>query len=130
MRTLKCLAIAALSSYVKTSGGLAVSQKNMEFEMIRTFAFGALASLALAAPAMAATTSFSSTKDASLDRILDNAAMSQQIRTQLMANGFTHVSAMSRGPEGRWEGTAMKNGKVVAVAVLFPPVPKSQPAID
>jgi hypothetical protein len=102
----------------------------MEFEMIRTFVFGALASLALTVPAMAATTSFSATKDASLDRILDNAAMSQQIRTQLMANGFTHVSTMSRGPDGRWEGTATKNGKVVAVAVLFPPAPVSQPLTD
>jgi hypothetical protein len=103
---------------------------NMEFEMIRTFAFGALASIALAVPAMAATTSFSSSKDTGLDRVLDSAAMSQQIRTQLMSNGFTHVSAMERGPLGRWEGTAMKNGKVVAIAVLFPPAPQSQPAID
>jgi hypothetical protein len=56
--------------------------------------------------------------------------MSQQIRAQLMGNGFTHVSTMARGPLGRWQGTAIKDGKFVAVSVLFPPAPQSQPAID
>jgi hypothetical protein len=101
----------------------------MEFEMIRTFVVGTLASLAFAAPAMAATTS-SSAKEAGLDRVLNSAAMSQQIRAQLMGNGFTHVSTMARGPLGRWQGTAIKDGKFVAVSVLFPPAPQSQPAID
>lgn len=104
--------------------------KNGENEMIRTFVFGALASIAFTVPAMAATTSFSQTKDAALDRVLDNVAMGQQIRTMLMRNGFTHVSTLARDPEGRWEGTAMKNGKTRWVAVLFPPAPRSEPAID
>ncbi|HVZ06115.1 hypothetical protein [Hyphomicrobium sp.] len=95
--------------------------------MIRTFTFGALASIAFAVPAMAATTSFSTKKDAALDRLLDSVAMSQQIRMQLMHNGFTHVSTLARDPEGRWVGTAMKDGKIMSVAVLLP---QGEPAID
>lgn len=98
--------------------------------MIRTFAFGALASIALTVPAMAATTSFSPTKDTGLNRVLNSASMGQQIRTQLLSNGFTHVSTMARGPLGRWQGTAMKDGKFVGVSVLFPPAPQSQPLTD
>jgi hypothetical protein len=98
--------------------------------MIRTFALSSLAAVAFAFPAMAATTSFSPTKDAALDRVLDNAAMGQQIRNQLMSHGFTHVSTLTRTTSGRWEGTAMKNGKLMPVAVLFPPAPHASPAID
>jgi hypothetical protein len=102
----------------------------MELKMIRTVALTTLAAAAFAFPAMAATTSFSTTKDAALDRVLNNAAMSQQIRTQLMTRGFTHVSTLRRSTANRWEGTAMKNGKLMPVAVLFPPAPRAAPAID
>lgn len=98
--------------------------------MIRTFALSSVAMVAFAFPAMAATPSFSPTKDATLNRVLDNAAMGQQIRNQLMSNGFTHVSILTHTPSGRWEGTAMKNGKLMPVAVLFPPARQSAPTID
>ena len=129
MRTLKCLASDAASSYLNKEG-VTNGFQNMEFEMIRTFAFGALASIALTVPAMAATTSSSSAKEAGVNRILNSAAMGQQIRTQLMSNGFTQVSTMARGPLGRWQGTAMKDGKFVGVSVLFPPAPQSQSLTD
>jgi hypothetical protein len=125
------LAICPLGSYFKARAGLPLTEfRNMELKMIRTFALSSLAMAAFALPAMAATASFSATKDATLDRVLDNAAMSQQIRNQLMSNGFTHVSAITRSSPNRWEGTAMKNGKLVPVAVLFPPAPRANPAID
>jgi hypothetical protein len=98
--------------------------------MIRTFALSSIAALAFAFPAMAATTSFSPTKDAALDHVLDNAAMGQQIRNQLMSQGYTHVSILTHTAFGRWEGTAMKNGKLIPVAVLFPPAPRAETAID
>lgn len=98
--------------------------------MIRTFALSSLAMAAFAFPAMAATTTFSPTKDAALERVLDNAAMGQQIRNQLMSRGFTHVSILTHTSSGRWEGTAMKNGKLMPVAVLFPPAPRAALAID
>jgi hypothetical protein len=98
--------------------------------MIRRIAISSVAMAAFAFPAMAAETSFSPTKDAALDRVLDNAAMGQQIRNQLMSQGYTHVSVLTHTPSGRWEGTAMKNGKLMPIAVLFPPAPKAEPAID
>lgn len=104
--------------------------RKMEFKMIRTFAIGSLATIAFALPAMAATTSISPTKDTTIEHVLNNAAMGQQIRNQLMAQGFTHVSIMTHSASGRWEGTAMKNGKLVPVAVLFPPAPRAETAID
>jgi len=98
--------------------------------MIRTFAIGSLATIAFAFPAMAATTSISPAKDTTIEHVLNDAAMGQQIRNQLMAQGFTHVSIMTHSGFGRWEGTAMKNGKLVPVAVLFPPAPRAEIAID
>jgi hypothetical protein len=79
---------------------------------------------------MAATASISPTKDTTIEHVLNNAAMGQQIRKQLMAQGFTHVSLLTHSTSGRWEGTAMKNGKFVPVAVLFPPAPQVKTAID
>lgn len=98
--------------------------------MIRTFAAGSLAVIAFAFPAMAATTSFSPTKDTAIERVLDNAAMGQQIRRQLLSQGFTHVSILTHSSYGRWEGTAMRDGKLVPVAVLFPPVQRTETTID
>jgi len=98
--------------------------------MIRTFAAGSLAAIAFAFPAMAATTSVSPTKDITIERVLDNAAMGQQIRRQLLSQGFTHVSVLTHSSYGRWDGTAMRDGKLVPVAVLFPPAPQAKTAID
>jgi hypothetical protein len=98
--------------------------------MIRTFAIGSHATIAFAFPAMAATTSISPTKDTAIEHVLNNVAMGQQIRKQLMVQGFTHVSILTHSAPGRWEGTAMKNGNLVPVAVLFPPAPQAKTAID
>jgi CO/xanthine dehydrogenase FAD-binding subunit len=64
------------------------------------------------------------------ENALDSAALAQQVRNQLEWNGFTHVSALVRDSSGGFAGTAIKNGKTVMVAVVFPPAPPHQPAID
>jgi hypothetical protein len=105
--------------------------------MVRTVFVTLIATLGLAVPAMAGTisgnsaTSDSPAKFTRLDTALDNAAGAQQVRDQLEHNGFTHVSALMRDSSGRFAGTAIKNGKTVMVAVVFPPSQQHpQPAID
>lgn len=104
--------------------------------MIRTMVVSLIATLGLSIPAMAGTISEhsdaanNSAKFTRLDTALNDAATAQQVRDQLEHNGFTHVSALMRDSSGRFAGTAMKDGKTVMVAVVFPPAPPREPAID
>jgi hypothetical protein len=98
--------------------------------MVRTLIISALATIGFALPAVADTSSFSPVKSAALGTALDNAWTGQQIRYQLMHNGFTHVSALMRVDPAQWAGTATKDGKTVIVAVRFPPQQRAEPAID
>ena len=98
--------------------------------MIRTALVTLLATAGLSLPAMAGTISDHSPQFTRLDTALTDAATAQQIRTQLLQNGYTHVSALMRDSSGRFAGTAVKDGKTVIVAVVFPPVQAHQPAID
>ncbi len=59
---------------------------------------------------------------------LNHAASAETARKILIGRGYTQVSDLSRGEDGRWTGTAMKDGKVVMVGVELPP--KSAPAIN
>ena len=51
---------------------------------------------------------------------LSVAANAQQVRQILLAQGYTNVSDLNRDESGRWIGTALKDGKTVAVAVALP----------
>lgn len=51
---------------------------------------------------------------------LTNAANAEQARVQLAHQGYTGISPLYRGEEGRWVGSAVKDGKTVIVAVLLP----------
>jgi hypothetical protein len=98
--------------------------------MVRTLIITALATAGFALPAMADTSSSSAAKAAALSTALNNAEQGEQIRYQLMHNGFTHVSALMRMNPAEWAGTATKDGKTVVVAVRFPEQQKTEPAID
>ena len=99
--------------------------------MIRTLAISAIAACGLALPALADTGPSSDARaSAALSTVLDNAWMGREIRLQLMHNGVTHVSTLERDSSGRFVGTAIKNGKNVIVAVIFPVNPEASAAID
>jgi hypothetical protein len=99
--------------------------------MVRTLVLTALLSAGFALPAMAGdTASFNPANSAELSTALDNAATGEQVRLQLMHNGFTHVSAIKRQEPNRWVGTAEKNGKKLVVAVLLPHIASPTPATD
>jgi hypothetical protein len=54
---------------------------------------------------------------------LNYAANADTARKILIGRGYTQVSDLTRGEDGRWTGTAMKDGKVVMVGVELPPKP-------
>jgi hypothetical protein len=56
---------------------------------------------------------------------LTNEANAQQARLQLAHQGYTGISPLNRGEEGRWMGTAVKDGRTVIVAVLLPQAPNA-----
>ena len=52
---------------------------------------------------------------------LNYAASANAARQILIGRGYTQVSDLTRGENGNWTGTAMKDGKVGMVAVKLPP---------
>lgn len=54
---------------------------------------------------------------------LTYAASADAARKILIGRGYTQVSDLTRGENGNWTGTAMKDGKVAMVAVKLPPKP-------
>jgi hypothetical protein len=46
-----------------------------------------------------------------------NTFTEQQIRTKLLANGYSNISALSVDSSGTWHGTAVKDGGNVAVMI-------------
>jgi hypothetical protein len=57
---------------------------------------------------------------ASVSAELANVANSEQARLQLAHQGFTGISPLYRGEEGRWMGTAVRDGRTVIVGVMLP----------
>lgn len=82
------------------------------------FAFAAFAGDALPVETNAADT-------ASFTSALNSAASADAARKVLIGRGYTQVSDLSRGVDGRWTGTAMKDGKIVMVGVEMPPRPSA-----
>lgn len=48
---------------------------------------------------------------------MQNLLTSDQARQHLMRLGYTNVSALEKDADGKWIGTATKDGKTIAVAV-------------
>jgi len=51
---------------------------------------------------------------------LSVAANAEQVRKLLQSQGYSNVSKLSRDSNGRWTGTATKNGERKLVAVALP----------
>jgi len=47
-------------------------------------------------------------------------ANAKQVRQILLSQNYTRVSNLNRGQDGRWTGTAVKNGKATSVSVYLP----------
>lgn len=52
--------------------------------------------------------------------LLDAASAEYQARLHLAHQGYVNISPLARDEDGRWIGTAMKDGKTMIVAVAFP----------
>jgi hypothetical protein len=94
--------------------------------MIRTLALTAALSTGFAFAAYAGDAQpvqSSGADSAAFTSALNSAASADAARKVLIGRGYTQVSDLSRGPDGRWTGTAMKDGKIVMVGVELPPRP-------
>lgn len=72
---------------------------------------------ASAAESTTATTSFTSIHAQELKNQYD----AKQAHNILAARGFVNISSLDRDDDGRWVGTAVKDGKTIFVAVALPP---------
>jgi len=88
--------------------------------MTRIFAMTALASVAFTAPALAAEPATHSVEGAAFGSALTSASIEQQARLLLAHQGYTGISPLSLNENGRWVGTAVKDGKTIFVAVAMP----------
>jgi periplasmic protein CpxP/Spy len=93
--------------------------------MIRTLTLAAvvaagfsLPTFAADAPAAAAAPEANVTAAQSAE--LTTAANADQARKLLLAQGYTNVSDLNRDNQGRWTGTATKDGKTNFVAIALP----------
>ncbi len=116
--------MSGFSVYVKfIKGGMCAAHFNGAY-MTRIMLIG-LAVAGMTVPAYAGETSSNdASAAAAVSAQLANAANADQARVQLAHQGYTGISPLYRGEEGRWMGTAVKDGKTVIVAVLLPQAPK------
>jgi hypothetical protein len=100
--------------------------------MIRSFALAAALCSGFTMAAFAADTAVpqADSSSASFTAGLNYVASEQTARKILIGRGYTQVSDLTRSEDGRWTGTAMKDGKVVMVGVDLPPKPAQQPATN
>jgi hypothetical protein len=95
--------------------------------MIRSLTLAAALSTGLALPALAgdAVTNETTADPAAFTAALNHAASATTARKILIGRGYTQVSDLTRHEDGRWTGTAMKDGKLVMVGVALPIAPPS-----
>lgn len=101
--------------------------------MIRSFAFASIAAVAFAAPVLANDQAADAVDPAAVKAYtaqLSNAANEQQVRKLLNVQGYSQISPLTRDENGRWTGTAVKNGKPVGVAIALPAKPAAAPATN
>ena len=90
----------------------------------------AAATLAFAAPVFAENAAAPAADAATAAQAqLSNQAGEREARTHLLGQGYTNISELQLDNSGRWAGTAMKDGKVVVVAIHVP-VAKTAPATN
>lgn len=65
----------------------------------------------------AASTGAASGQSGAAGPAIENIFTSDQARQHLMRLGFTNVSALDKDADGKWVGTATKDGKTLAVAI-------------
>ncbi len=86
--------------------------------MIRALSIAALVTAGLAAPAFAADKAANDTAAVSAHAAeLADAYTAKQAHRLLASQGYTNVSALDRDQNGRWTGTADKDGKTIFVAI-------------
>ena len=87
--------------------------------MTRALSLAAVLIAGLALPAFAAETAEKAATEAEATQglVRQNIFTSDQARQHLMHLGYTNVSALEKDADGKWLGTATKDGKTVAVAV-------------
>jgi len=85
--------------------------------MIRALSLAAALAAGLALPALAADTSVNADPAATQGPALQNLFTSSQARQHLMHLGYTNVSALTKDEDGKWIGSATKEGKTFIVAV-------------
>lgn len=108
--------------------------------MIRSLSLASVLALGLAVPALAteqpaATPAATEAATdpaaiAAFTKMLSDVANAQEARKFLMAKGYTEVSELARDGNGRWAGTAVKNGKKVGVAIDLTPKTLEAPATN
>ena len=92
--------------------------------MIRALSLAALLSAGAALPALAGDEAASPDGDpAAFTAQLSTQANASQARNILLARGYKQVSDLTRGEDGRWTGTAVRDGKTIFVAVELPTKP-------
>jgi hypothetical protein len=91
--------------------------------MIRAVAVSMLAIAGFTVPAWAGSeASIDPAKSAAFAGELTNEATAKQIRLQLAHQGYVGISPFMRDMDGRWVGTAAKDGKTKIIAVILPRV--------
>ena len=102
--------------------------------MIRSLSLASVLALGLAVPALATEKAADAGTDpaavAAFTQSLSNSANAEQARKFLMAKGYTNVSELARDENGRWAGSAEKNGKKVGVAIDLTPRTLEVPATN
>lgn len=89
--------------------------------MIRALSVATLAAAGLAMPAVAGETNVNDTAAVSAHSAeLADAQTAKQAQRILAGQGYINISALNRGENGRWTGTAQKDGKSIFVAVVLP----------
>ncbi len=89
--------------------------------MIRALSIAALAAAGLSAPALAGEQAANDTAAVSAYAAeLADAYTAKQAHRLLASQGYLNISALDRDENGRWTGTALKDGKTIFVAVVLP----------
>ena len=95
--------------------------------MIRTLSIASLAATGLTLPAYAGETAANDTAALSAHAAeLADAYTAKQAHRLLASQGYINISALERDQNGRWTGTALKDGKTIFVAIALPS-PKAVP---
>jgi hypothetical protein len=92
--------------------------------MVRALSLAALIAAGFSCSALAADEAAPPATDAAAVAAytaqLSVAANAAHVRQLLQAQGYTNVSDLNHDEDGRWSGTAVKNGKTIGVAIALP----------